>query len=136
MNRSVGELVVDTSALMAMLLEEPDAEQMLDVAARAAVVHLSAATRLELGMVSERARQGGADPEVELLLLALSVRIVPFDSHHLHWALQGWRRYGKGRHRAGLNLGDCFSYGLAMALDLPLLFKGEDFACTDVKAAL
>jgi ribonuclease VapC len=60
---------------------------------------------------------------------------VPFDPHHLHRALQGWRRYGKGRHPAGLNLGDCFSYGLALALDLPLLFKGEDFAGTDVKVA-
>ena len=54
----------------------------------------------------------------------------------MHWALQGWRRYGKGRHPAALNLGDCFSYGLAMALEAPLLFKGEDFALTDVQRAL
>jgi ribonuclease VapC len=55
---------------------------------------------------------------------------------HVHWALEGWRRYGKGRHRAGLNLGDCFSYGLAKVLNAPLLFKGDDFAATDVLAAL
>ena len=60
---------------------------------------------------------------------------------HVHWALEGWRRYGKGRHRAGLNLGDCFSYGLAKALNAPLLFqgtgsRGADFAATDVLAAL
>jgi ribonuclease VapC len=102
----------------------------------AAVVHLSAASRVELGLVSEGSRHRVEDTEVEQLLLTLSVRVVPFGQHHLHWALHGWRRYGKGRHRAGLNLGDCFSYGLAMALDLPLLFKGDDFAHTDVKCAL
>jgi uncharacterized protein with PIN domain len=74
--------------------------------------------------------------EVEQLLLALRVEVMPFDQHQLHWALEGWRRYGKGRHPAGLNLGDCFSYGLAMALDLPLLFKGDDFSLTNVKVAV
>jgi ribonuclease VapC len=73
---------------------------------------------------------------VEQLLLNLRVEVVPFDQQQLHWALTGWRRYGKGRHRAGLNLGDCFSYGLAQALKAPLLFKGNDFAATDVLAAL
>jgi len=60
---------------------------------------------------------------------------VPFDDNHLQWALHGWRHYGKGRHQAALNLGDCFSYGLAKTLDAPLLFKGEDFQYTDVKVA-
>jgi len=136
MSGRLNELVVDTSALMAMLLEEPDADRFIDLAARAAVVHLSAASRVEIGLVSEGSRHRVEDTEVEQLLLTLSVRVVPFGQHHLHWALHGWRRYGKGRHRAGLNLGDCFSYGLAMALDLPLLFKGDDFAHTDVKCAL
>jgi ribonuclease VapC len=132
----LNELVVDTSALMAMLLEEPEADRFIDLAAQAAVVHLSAASRVELGLVSEGSRHRVEDTEVEQLLLSLSVHVVPFGQHHLHWALQGWRQFGKGRHRAGLNLGDCFSYGLAMALDLPLLFKGDDFARTDVKVAL
>jgi len=66
---------------------------------------------------------------------------VPLEELHVHWALGGWRLYGKGRHRAGLNLGDCFSYGLVMALKAPLLFKGtgstgSDFATTDIKRAL
>lgn len=136
MSGPLKELVIDTSALMAMLLEEHDADRFIDLAVQAAVVHLSAASRVELGLVSEGSRHRVEDTEVEQLLLTLSVRVVPFGQHHLHWSLQGWRRYGKGRHRAGLNLGDCFSYGLAMALDLPLLFKGDDFAHTDVKPAL
>ncbi|MBM5798600.1 MAG: type II toxin-antitoxin system VapC family toxin [Cyanobacteria bacterium K_Offshore_0m_m2_072] len=136
MSRLVAELVIDTSALMALLLQEDEAEPLLAVAAEASVVHLSAASRVELGLVSESPRHGIDSNEVEQLLLTLGVQVVPFDQHHLHWALQGWRQFGKGRHRAGLNLGDCFSYGLAMALNVPLLFKGNDFACTDVKAAL
>jgi ribonuclease VapC len=132
----VSAIVIDTSALMALLLQESDAEVLLDRAARAAIVHLSAASRLELGLVAESERHGVDATEVEQLLLALRVEVVPFDQQQLHWALQGWRRYGKGRHRAGLNLGDCFSYGLARALNAPLLFKGGDFAATDVLAAL
>ncbi len=129
-------IVIDTSALMGLLLQESDAEVLLDAATRAAVVHLSAASRLELGLVAESARHGSEASEVEHLLLALRVEVMRFDQHQLHWALEGWRRYGKGRHRAGLNLGDCFSYGLARALNAPLLFKGDDFAATDVLAAL
>ncbi len=59
-----------------------------------------------------------------------------FDANQLRWALHGWQYYGKGRHRAGLNFGDCFSYVLAMALNRPLLFKGDDFSQTDVKVAV
>jgi len=135
MSGFVAELVIFTSALMALLLQETEAEPLLAVAAEASVVHLSAASRVELGLVSESLRHGIEDNEVEQLLLTLGVQVVPFDQHHLHWALHGWRQFGKGRHRAGLNLGDCFSYGLAMALNVPLLFKGNDFAHTDVKVA-
>jgi len=132
----VTAIVIDTSALMALLLQESDAEALLDAAARAAVVHLSAASRLELGLVAESARYGIEATEVEQLLVALRVEVMPFDGHQLHWALEGWRRYGKGRQPAGLNLGDCFSYGLAKALKAPLLFQGDDFAATDVARAL
>ena len=129
-------IVIDTSALMGLLLQESDAEALLDAAARAAVIRLSAASRLELALVAESARHGIEATEVEQLLLALRVEVMPFDQHQLHWALEGWRRYGKGRHPAALNLGDCFSYGLARALNAPLLFKGDDFAATDVAPAL
>jgi len=132
----VTTIVIDTSALMGLLLQESDAEALLDTAARAAVVRLSAASRLELALVTESERHGIEATEVEQLLLSLRVEVMPFDQHQLHWALEGWRRYGKGRHPAGLNLGDCFSYGLARALNAPLLFKGDDFAATDVAPAL
>lgn len=141
MSRATRDLVIDTSALMALLLQESDAEALLHAAVQARGVYLSAASRLELGLVAESARHGIEATEVEELLLALRVKVVAFDQHQLHWALQGWRRYGKGRHPAGLNLGDCFSYGLARALEAPLLFKGtdstgSDFAATDVAPAL
>ena len=127
--------MIDTSALMAMLLQEPDAEPLLDLAARARSLHLSAATRLELTLVAEGSRFNSTSSEIEAMLSNLRVQVMPFDTNHMHWALHGWRTYGKGRHRAALNLGDCFSYGLAKALDAPLLFKGEDFQYTDVKVA-
>ena len=71
----------------------------------------------------------------QALLNNLRVQVLPFDTNQLNWALHGWRHYGRGRHKAALNLGDCFSYGLAKTLDTPLLFKGEDFQYTDVKVA-
>ena len=128
-------LVVDTSALVAMLLEEPDAEPLMDRALAAPVLHLSAASRLELSLALEGGRLSAEPPEVEALLRHLAIVMVPFDQNQLHWALKGWRQFGKGRHPAALNLGDCFAYGLAMTLELPLLFKGEDFSSTDVKVA-
>ena len=120
---------------MALLLQEPEAEDLLDLAARAERVHLSAATRLELTLVAESSRFNSISSEIEALLSNLRVEVVPFEANHLHWALHGWRHYGRGRHKAALNLGDCFSYGLAKALDARLLFKGEDFLYTDVKVA-
>ncbi len=135
MTQATGELVIDTSAVMAMLLQESDAETLIDAAVRASVVHLSVASRLELGLVAEGDRHGLQAMAVDELLLALRARLVPFDQQQLHWALEGWRRYGKGRHPAALNLGDCFSYGLARALNAPLLFKGTDFGATDIAAA-
>mgnify|MGYP006274994911 CR=1 FL=1 len=129
-------LVLDTSALMALLMQEPEADDLLERAIGAAALYLSVASRLELTLVSEGRRIGEEAAEVEQLLRSLDVRVVPFDENQLQWALQGWRQFGKGRQPAGLNLGDFFSYGLAMTLNLPLLFKGEDFLSTDVKVAL
>jgi ribonuclease VapC len=130
------QMIVDTSALVAILKVEPEAAELLFCLSKASRALISTATLLEAQMVvcSHLGEEVGL-PELELLLGRTNVQPVAFEGSHLHWALQGWRRYGKGRHRAGLNLGDCFSYGLAMALDLPLLFKGDDFTHTDVKAA-
>jgi ribonuclease VapC len=74
--------------------------------------------------------------DLDELLVALGLEVVPFDGSHIEHAREAFRRFGKGRHRAALNFGDCCAYGLAKTPDLPLLFKGEDFTLTDVKRAL
>ncbi len=93
---------------------------------------MSAATRVELGIVIE-AKTGSAGTQLlEELLSRVAVEVVPVDAELAEEALVAWRRFGKGRHRAGLNLGDTFSYALARRLGQPLLFVGDDFAHTDV----
>jgi ribonuclease VapC len=74
--------------------------------------------------------------DTSALLATAAVTPVPLEESHVLWAFNGWRRYGKGRHPAALNFGDCFSYGLACSLQAPLFFKGDDFAATDLEPAL
>lgn len=130
-------MVLETSVLVAIVLGEPDAEVLL----RTIVDHdgellLSAATRVEAGIVVEARHGPPGTADLELLLQRLHVRIVEFDGEQAERAVAAWRRFGKGRHPAGLNLGDCFSYALARAQGAPLLFKGDDFAQTDVSSVL
>ncbi|MFC7475440.1 type II toxin-antitoxin system VapC family toxin [Dankookia sp. GCM10030260] len=129
-------MIVDTSALMAILRDEPDAEAFGAALTQAASVSISAATLVEVCVVAE----GRAGPPVrdrlERLLVAGRVQVAPFTAEHAAMATEGWRRFGKGRHPAGLNLGDCFAYALAKSRNEPLLFKGDDFSKTDIKAAL
>jgi ribonuclease VapC len=126
-------MVVDTSALVAILKVEPDASTLLRHLGKSGANRIATATLLEAQMVviSQLGEAGLA--ELELLMNRAQIQVVPFNADHMRWALRGWRHYGKGRHRAALNLGDCCSYGLAKAMDAPLLFKGEDFQYTDVK---
>lgn len=126
-------MVIDTSVLLAVLFGEPDAGALLETLLAQPRLQLSIGSRLETSLVAEGSRFGDPADTVEQLIAQLGVVVVPFDDAQLHWALRGWRLYGKGRHRAGLNLGDCFSYALAKALDRPLLFKGDDFCHTDVR---
>jgi ribonuclease VapC len=126
-------MVVDTSVLLAVLFGEPDAGSLLETLLAQPHLHLSIGSRLETSLVAEGSRFGAPVDAVDQLIAQLGLVVVPFDDAQLHWALRGWRLYGKGRHRAGLNLGDCFSYALAKALDRPLLFKGDDFIHTDVR---
>jgi ribonuclease VapC len=128
-------MVVDTSALLAVLFGEDEAEQLALAMAGAPRLLLSACSRLETTLVAGGQRSGASAEAVDALIAALDIEVVAFGPEHLEWALRGWRRYGKGRHPAGLNLGDCFSYALAMASGEPLLFKGGDFALTDVPRA-
>lgn len=96
---------------------------------------MSAATRVELGIVVESRTGAEGAQLLEELLARLEVEIVPVDAEIAEEALVAWRRFGKGRHRAGLNYGDTFSYGLASRTGLPLLFVGDDFRYTDVLPA-
>lgn len=129
-------MVIDTSALIAILKAEPEAAELLGCLSQPCPKWISTATLVEaqIVVISQLGEEG--PPELDLLLGRAEIKSLPLGTLHVHWALHGWRHYGKGRHRAALNLGDCFSYGLAMALDLPLLFKGDDFARTEVKVAL
>lgn len=130
-------MILDTSAIVAILHDEPDGPTMQDALVGSDATAVSAATLVELGMVME-GRRGPTEiwTRVEELLHDAEVEIVPFTAEHAALAREGWRRYGKGRHPAGLNLGDCFAYALAKSRNEPLLFKGDDFAQTDVKAAI
>ena len=126
--------VVDTSAIVAVLFGEADADEV-ERKLLAGPCVMSAATRVELGIVIE-AKTGPAGTQLlEELLARIEVDIAPVDAEMTSEAIVCWRRFGRGRHRAALNLGDTFSYALARRLGQPLLFVGEDFTHTDVAAA-
>ncbi len=129
-------MILDTSVIMAILHKEPESAVFSARIADAYPVAISAATMVELTMVTEGRGGDGARVEVDLLLAQAQVEVIPFTAEHAALAADGWRRYGKGRHPAGLNLGDCFAYALAQSRNEPLLFKGADFSLTDVKAAI
>jgi ribonuclease VapC len=128
-------MVIDSSALIAILRGEPE-QRAFEAAISAVDVRLvSAVTKLEASIVAigSGPREGAHD--IDDLLALLSVKIVPFDEHQADIARDAFVRYGKGRHRAGLNFGDCAAYALAIAEAEPLLFKGTDFGATDVHIA-
>ena len=128
-------LVVDTSAVVAVLLEEPGAERLVGAIEEASALIMAAPTLVELGMVMEAKKGAAVGLVVEQFLRDLGVEVVPFDASLAHRALEGWRRFGKGRHPASLNLGDCYAYALAVDRGLPVLCVGDDFAATDVAVA-
>ncbi len=125
-------MVIDSSALLAVLLAEAEASRFLDQISRDETKHISTATLAECQIVTLRALGEVGLQELRLLLLLGQIEPIALTADHVTWALQGWRRYGRGRHVANLNLGDCFSYALAKALQEPLLYKGDDFPLTDV----
>ena len=129
-------MVVDTSALMAVLLAEPEAEAFIEAFQGSQIKLISTATLVEAKIVVARAMGEPGLQHLDLLLQKAEIDPVPLHLEHVHWALRGWRQFGKGRHRAALNLGDCFSYALAMATGEPLLYNGDDFGLTDVAIAL
>jgi ribonuclease VapC len=125
-------MVIDTSAIVAIALNEPDAAELEVRIADDPVRLISAATVLEATIVLETRLGDAGGREFDLWLLKIGAEIVPVDAEQADAARRAWRRFGKGRHAAALNYGDCFSYALALTRCEPLLFKGEDFAKTDV----
>ena len=128
-------MVIDTSALVAMLTDEPDAELLEARVADDPVRTMSTASYLETAIVIESRFGDSGGRELDLWLHRASVSLVAVDEHQAEVARAAYRQYGKGRHRAGLNYGDCFSYALAKVSGQPLLFKGDDFGHTDIVAA-
>ena len=125
-------MVIDTSALAAIFFHEPERNAFRDAIVSASSRLISAATALEAGIVIEGRRGGGAGREFDLFIVRTQIQIVPIDADLADLARSAWRKYGKGRHPAGLTFGDCFSYALAKATGEPILAKGTDFAKTDV----
>jgi ribonuclease VapC len=125
-------MIIDTSALLAILFDEPDGPALLRQIAEAPIRLMSSANAVEAWIVADRHANSAKGPALDALLETLGVDIVPVTIQHARLARTAYHTYGKGRHPAGLNFGDCFAYALAKATDLPLLFKGDDFGQTDV----
>lgn len=125
-------MVVDTSALLTILFDEEDAERVEISIENDPIRRVSAATVLECAIVVESRYGEPGGRELDLLLQKAGVEVIPVDASHVEIARAAYRRWGKGRDRAGLDFGDCFSYALSVTTGEPLLFKGGDFARTDV----
>jgi ribonuclease VapC len=125
-------MVIDTSALAAIFFAEPERQRFLNAITSAEKRLLSAASMLETGIVLESRQGEAAGREFDLFVVRANLQIVSVDAEQAELARSAWRRYGKGRHPAALNYGDCFSYALAKSSDEPLLAKGTDFALTDI----
>jgi ribonuclease VapC len=126
-------MVIDSSALLAIFLGEPERKQFLDLMLQAGKRLISAGTVLETGIVLEAKRGDAAGREFDLFLVRMKIEVVAADADQIEIARCAWRSFGKGRHPAGLNFGDCFAYALSKSSGEPLLAKGQDFALTDVE---
>jgi ribonuclease VapC len=128
-------MVLDTSAIVAVLFDEPERDAFVHKIASAPRRLLSAGSLIESSIVVEARRGEAAGRELDLLLHRADVQVVAVDEEQALLARAAWRRYGKGHHSAGLNFGDLFAYALARASGEDLLFKGDDFSRTDIARA-
>ncbi len=129
-------MVIDTSALIAILLNEQEERRFADAIEARERCRVSALSVLEASIVIESRKGPSGGRELDLLLHRSGIEIVPMTVAQSEIARDAWRRYGRGNHRAALNLGDCCSYALAQSLGEPLLYKGNDFSHTDVRSAI
>ena len=128
-------MIVDTSAVLAVLFDEPDAERYVRALAGASRCRMSVVSFLEAAIVLESRAGAAAGPDLDLLLERAPIELEPVTLEHAQAARRAWQRFGRGNHRAALNFGDCFAYALAEATREPLLFKGQDFTLTDIDTA-
>jgi ribonuclease VapC len=125
-------MVIDTSAFAAIFFAEPERKTFLDAITASGSRLVSAASVFETGIILESRQGEAAGREFDLFLVRANFQIVPVDAEQADIARSAWRKYGKGRHPAALNFGDCFSYALAKVSGEPLLAKGTDFSLTDI----
>jgi ribonuclease VapC len=129
-------MILDTSALLAVLFGEKDAETYAQAISQADVCRISAATFVEVSIVVESQTGDAGSRQWDSFFRSAGISIEPVTEEQAHAARQAWSDFGKGRHAAGLNFGDCFPYALAKVSGEPLLFKGQDFRKTGILAAL
>jgi ribonuclease VapC len=128
-------MLLDTSAVVAIPSNEPERERLVALIGGSANRRISAANRVEATLVIEGRKRDAGRADLDLFLAEAEVEIVPVTLEQIEIACHAFRRYGKGRHPAALNFGDLFAYALAKATGEPLLFKGDDFARTDIASA-
>lgn len=129
-------MIVDTSAILAILFSEPDAGDYATAIANAPSTRISAATFVEIAIVVEAQTKNSGPRQLDAFLRRANITIEAVTEEQAHIARQAYTDFGKGRHAAGLNYGDCFSYALAKVTGEPLLYKGRDFTKTDITPAL
>ncbi len=128
-------MIVDSSAMIAILREEPEAEQFAEALKVAPVRRMSAVTYVETGVIADCNRDPVLSHRFDELVQKARIQVESITRRQAEIARQAYRDFGKGRHKAKLNLGDCFAYALAKEMDEPLLCKGNDFRHTDVEVA-
>jgi ribonuclease VapC len=128
-------MVLDSSAIIAIEFQEPGFERLLDKIGDAEAVVIGVPTMFETAMVLSRRRGQGARPWLRNFLRNADAEVVPFTEEHLEAAIDAFLRFGRGRHPAKLNFGDCMAYAVAAVAGMPLLYTGNDFAQADIPAA-
>jgi ribonuclease VapC len=128
-------VIVDSSTIIAILRNEPDAAAIADALQQAPILRISAVTFVEAAVVADNDRNPLLSRRFDNLIRDTQMLVEPISARQAEIARQAYRDFGKGHHKAGLNLGDCFAYALAKEMDEPLLFKGNDFSRTDLEAA-
>ncbi len=129
-------MIVDTSVIIAILKDEPDAAVIAELLGRSQDRRMSAVSYVEAGVVVDSNRNPVLSRRLDDLMRDVEITVEAVTLSQARLAREAYRDFGRGRHRAGLNLGDCFAYALAKDLGEPLLFKGDDFCHTDVEIAV